>query len=72
MFVAPITIIRKRRIIRKLLNAGAVSAETAKTLYETGIFKGAGFLFFRLEIRGVLVKVENERYYVNLNKCGRF
>ena len=68
MFVPPMAIIRRKRIVKRLLSAGAVSADTAKTLGEAGIFKGSGFIRSRLEARGILVQVENERYYVDVNR----
>lgn len=68
MFFPPIPLIRRRQIVKKLINAGAVSADTAKTLDEAGIFKGIGLIISRLEDRGVLVKVNGERYYVDVNK----
>ena len=69
MLVPPVAIIRKKRIIKRLLNAGAVNEKTAKTLDEAGIFKGAGLIISRLEAHGSLVNVGNERYYVDVNKC---
>jgi hypothetical protein len=69
MFIPPVAIIRKKRIIKRLWNAGAVSAETAKTLDEVGIFRGVGLIISRLEVQGSLVNLGNEKYYVNVNKC---
>lgn len=69
MFVLPVAIIRRKRIVKRLLNAGAVSAETAKTLDEAGVFKGAGLIISRLEAHGILVNLGDERYYVNVYKC---
>lgn len=64
--VVPVALIRRKRIVKRLMNAGAVSPDTAKTLAEAGVFKGSGFMISRLEARGILVSAGNERYYVNL------
>ena len=37
IFVPPLPLIRRKVIVKKLRNCGAVSAETAKTLAEAGI-----------------------------------
>lgn len=37
LFVPPLPLIRRKAIVKKLRNCGAVSAETAKTLAEAGI-----------------------------------
>ena len=66
MFIPPVPIIRKKRIIDKLLNAGAVSSETAKTLDEVGIFKGTGLFISHLEVQGTLVHLNDGRYYVKV------
>jgi len=68
MFVPPAALIRSKRIVKRVLSAGAVSADTAKTLDEAGIFKGLGLIISRLEDRGILVKVNGERYYVDISK----
>ncbi len=69
MFVPPVAIIRRKRIVKRLLNAGAVTADTAVTLEEAGVFKGLGLLVSRLETHGVLIKLNNNRYYVDTKKC---
>ena len=69
MFVPPVAIIRRKRIVKRLLNAGAVTADTAVTLKEAGIFKGLGLIVSRLETHGVLIKLDNDRYYVDIKKC---
>ena len=68
MFIPPVAIIRRKHIVKRLLFAGAVSVDTAKTLDEVGIFKGSGLMISRLEAHGILVKADNERYYVDVNK----
>jgi hypothetical protein len=68
MLVFPVPIIRKRVIIRRFINAGAVSPSTAKTPEEVGSYKGLGLFYSRLVSRGVLVETENNKYYVNVNK----
>ena len=69
MFVPPVAIIRRKRIVKRLLNAGAVTADTAVTLEEAGIFKGLGLIVSRLETHGVLIKLNNDSYYVDTKKC---
>lgn len=69
MFVPPVALIRRKRIVKRLINAGAVSPDTAITLSEAGVFKGSGLMISRLEAQGILVNVGYDRYYVNLNKC---
>ena len=65
MLFSPTALIRRKKIVKRLLSAGAVSADTAKTFGEVGLFKGLGLITSRLESRGILVKVNDERYYVN-------
>lgn len=65
MLFSPTALIRRKKIVKRLLSAGAVSADTAKTFHEVGLFKGLGLITSRLESRGILVKVNDERYYVN-------
>lgn len=69
MFVPPISVIRRKKIIKRLIIAGAVTPETAITLDEAGIFNGIGLIIYRLEDHGILIKVNNDRYYVDVTKC---
>lgn len=68
MFVPPVALIRRKRIVEKLLMAGAVTPETAKTPEEAGVFQGAGFIISRLAAHGRLIKVEKNRYYVPVKR----
>ena len=54
---------KRKRIIRAFAKAGATSQETAKTLAELGLH---GKLMLQVEkLRGVLVKVDVDRYYLD-------
>lgn len=64
----PVPIIRRKRIIKKFLKCGATSAETAVTAAEANVFKGLGFMFARLEKRGILKSCGNNKYYVDTTK----
>lgn len=64
----PVAIIRRKMIIRKFLAAGAVSPETAKDPSEVNVFKASGFIFSRLEANGILLRTNNNKYYVNTAK----
>lgn len=68
MTVVPSPIIRRKMIIKKFINAGAVSPATAKSPKEVGSFKGLGLIYSRLVSRGLLIQTENEKYYVDITK----
>ena len=67
-FIFPAGGIRKRKIIRAFLEAGAVSADTAKTLDEVDVIKGMGLKFEQLINSGAIVSCENGKYYVDKSK----
>lgn len=69
MTFVPIALIRRRAIIRKFLNNGAISPETAKTPEEVGSFKAFGFMYSRLESCGFIKSCGDNRYYVDAEKA---
>lgn len=67
MFVAPVPLIRRNYIIKKLRKCKAFSSETAVTFEEAGIinphmFKGVNHAMIR---HGALVQC-GEKYYLNI------
>jgi len=66
------SVVRQRRIIRNFLASGAISPETAKTPEEVGSFMGPGFMYKRLEARGVLKSAAGDRYYVDPVGLGQY
>lgn len=58
------------RIIRTFRRAGATSPQTAKTLEELGCRRSLPFR--KLERRGVLVEVPDERYYLDEDAAEEF
>lgn len=69
MFVpmVPPLLVRKKRIINKLLSAGAVSPEKAVTLSAAGIINENVFprVTKRLEEQGIIVPAQNGKYWLN-------
>lgn len=65
-FVAPIPIIRRNVIIKKLKECGATSPETAKTFAEANIINPNGFKMItrRLVKLGVIHMTSDGRYYL--------
>lgn len=65
--MAPPLLVRRKRIINRLLDAGAVSPDKAVTLSEAGIFYPDAFprVTRRLEEQGVIVPAPNGRYWLN-------
>ena len=65
-FFAPVPLIRRLMIVRKLRACGATSEKTAKTLVEAGVFNPNGFKIItaRLVDFGVIHKTEDGKYYV--------
>lgn len=65
-FVAPIPIIRRNVIIKKLRECGATSPETAKTFAEANIINPNGFKMItrRLVKLGVIHMTSDGRYYL--------
>ncbi|HEX3029549.1 MAG TPA: hypothetical protein VHT34_09670 [Clostridia bacterium] len=68
MFVVPVPIIRRKVIVRRFINAGAISPSSAKSPEEVGSFKGSGRMYSRLISRGILVQTGNNKYYVDETK----
>ncbi len=66
-FIPPIKIIRMRRVVKKLRESGAVSAETAKTLVEAGIKNPNRFSRFtdRMVRKGIIKKTHEGKYYID-------
>ena len=63
--IVPYGAIRKKRIVRSFLAAGATSPATAKTCREAGVVRGLGFKLEQLVRQGILVPCEGGRYYVD-------
>lgn len=72
MFVpmTPPLLVRRKRIINRLLDAGAVSPEKAVTLSEAGIINADAFprLTRRLEEQGIIVPAQNGKYWLNTSR----
>ena len=66
--VIPVPIISRKIMISKFLNAGAISKETAVNPEKIEVRQA--FMFARLESKGILVKADNDTYYVNAAKIG--
>ncbi len=66
MFFPPIPLIRKRRIIKKLTEHKAFSAETAVTFKKAGIINPNAFgrITQKLVNDNVIKKAENNKYYL--------
>lgn len=71
MSATPIAIIRRKAIIKRFINAGALTPSSAKTPEEVGSFKGLGLIYSRLIKKGILIQIENNKYYVDVNKLRR-
>ena len=67
VFVPPIPLIRKNRIISLLMKANAYSPETAKRLDEIGLINPYGFPFVTLRMvkRNIISVTDDGRYYLN-------
>ena len=65
-FFPPIPLIRKNVILKQLLNSGATSEETAKTLAEAGVINPNGFrrITDHLVKSGAIHKTSDNKYYV--------
>jgi len=61
-----VPIIRRKKIILKFLNAGAINEENAVNPADIQIKQS--FLFSRLESKKILVKTKNNNYYVDNTK----
>lgn len=65
--VIPVGAIRKKRIIKAFIKAGATSKDSAKTLSEIGVFKGLGIKFSQFQKSGIIVQEGKDKYYLNTN-----
>ncbi len=67
--VLPVTLIRKKRIINKLLEKNAVSQETAVTFKEAGIINSNKFqaITEHLIEQGILHQI-GDKYYLDTTK----
>lgn len=68
MFVVPVPIIRRKVIVQRFINAGAISPSSAQTPEAVGSFKGLGLLYSRLISEGILIQTESNKYYVDKTK----
>ena len=66
VFVPPVFLIRKKRIMRSLMRANAYSPETAKRLDETGLLNPYSFplITLRLVRRNVISVTDEGKYYI--------
>jgi len=67
---AAVVIRKQNKYIKKFKGAGAVSEASAKTLKEIGIVED--FIFRSMVQRGVFIKTEEEKYYINCDISDRF
>lgn len=67
MFGSPVLLMRKRIILKKLEQNGAISEETAKTLEEIGVFNPNAFskLNDKLVKDKILIRTKTDKYYLN-------
>ena len=67
MSPVPVLLLRRKMIIKKLQQSGAISEETAKTLEEARVFNPNAFpkVNEKLVKDNVLVKTKNNKYYLN-------
>jgi len=67
MFGSPALLMRKRIILKKLEQNGAISEETAKTLEEIGVFNPNAFskLNDKLVKDKILIRTKTDKYYLN-------
>jgi len=65
-FFPPIPLIRKNIIVKQLLNCGATSEKTAKSLAEAGVMNPNGFkrITDRLVKMGSIHKTPDGKYYI--------
>ena len=66
-FFPPIPLIRKKMIIKKLIECNAFSEKTAKTFLEAGIINPNGFnkINEKLIKEKIIVKTTDNKYYLN-------
>lgn len=67
MSAVPVLLLRRKMIIKKLRQNGAISEETAKTLEEAGVFNPNAFpkMNEKLVKDNVLVETRDNKYYLN-------
>ena len=67
MFGSPALLMRKRIILKKLEQNGAISEGTAKTLEEIGVFNPNAFskLNDKLVKDKILIRTKTDKYYLN-------
>ena len=60
-------LLRKKIIVKKLRECGAVSEESAKTLEEAGVLNPNAFpkVTENLVKQNILVKTQSDKYYLN-------
>lgn len=68
--MAPIYLMRKRHIIYRLGICGAITPETAKSLYEAGVFNPGAFpVFTRHMVKKQIIKQTSDgKYYLNQHR----
>ncbi|MCH5200887.1 MAG: hypothetical protein J1F60_07990 [Oscillospiraceae bacterium] len=66
MFAIPVLLLRRKLILKKLRECGAVSEDSAKTLREAGVFNPDAFprVLEDLVNRKILIKTESQKYYL--------
>lgn len=66
VFVPPVFLIRKKRIMRSLMKANAYSPDTAKRLDEIGLLNPYSFPFITLRLvrRNVISVTDEGKYYI--------
>ena len=67
MGVVPVLLLRRKMLVKKLRQNGAILEENAKTLEEVGVFNPNAFpkINEKLVKDNVLVKTKNNKYYLN-------
>lgn len=67
MLNMPAFLLRKKTIIKKLSQCGAISENSAKTLAEAGILYPNAFpkVTEDLEMQKILIRTKDKKYYLN-------
>ncbi len=65
MSLISLSFFKRKSIINKLKEKGAISEDTAVSINEIGILKDSLDLFQKLINDKVLVKTKDDKYYVN-------
>lgn len=72
MMMAPVPLIRRNHVIKKLRQAGAVSPETAVTFAAAGIINPGGFRrVTEVMLRRGLLGQTGDRFYLRNNMKGK-